>query len=85
MTLSFFAARRRVAAGGDQSFKACRHGARAVYRLQQRALLAHLKPHSENTKSRIPQELGPEITRAVGGPPGDRTRDTLIKSQVLYH
>jgi hypothetical protein len=21
----------------------------------------------------------------VGGPPGDRTRDTLIKSQVLYH
>ena len=20
-----------------------------------------------------------------GGPPGDRTRDTLIKSQVLYH
>jgi hypothetical protein len=25
------------------------------------------------------------ITNAVGGPPGDRTRDTLIKSQVLYH
>ena len=24
-------------------------------------------------------------TRIVGGPPGDRTRDTLIKSQVLYH
>jgi hypothetical protein len=21
----------------------------------------------------------------AGGPPGDRTRDTLIKSQVLYH
>ena len=21
----------------------------------------------------------------LGGPPGDRTRDTLIKSQVLYH
>ena len=21
----------------------------------------------------------------IGGPPGDRTRDTLIKSQVLYH
>ena len=23
--------------------------------------------------------------RKAGGPPGDRTRDTLIKSQVLYH
>ena len=23
--------------------------------------------------------------RSFGGPPGDRTRDTLIKSQVLYH
>ena len=23
--------------------------------------------------------------RKLGGPPGDRTRDTLIKSQVLYH
>src|SRR5688572_29231032 len=23
--------------------------------------------------------------RRSGGPPGDRTRDTLIKSQVLYH
>jgi len=28
---------------------------------------------------------GPEWSQVVGGPPGDRTRDTLIKSQVLYH
>ena len=30
----------------------------------------------------------PRITHRItirGGPPGDRTRDTLIKSQVLYH
>jgi integrase len=26
-----------------------------------------------------------EWPQVVGGPPGDRTRDTLIKSQVLYH
>ena len=25
------------------------------------------------------------ILDEAGGPPGDRTRDTLIKSQVLYH
>ena len=25
------------------------------------------------------------VSNVVGGPPGDRTRDTLIKSQVLYH
>ena len=24
-------------------------------------------------------------SQMIGGPPGDRTRDTLIKSQVLYH
>lgn len=31
--------------------------------------------------------LEPDFGREkrVGGPPGDRTRDTLIKSQVLYH
>ena len=28
---------------------------------------------------------GEEWLQVVGGPPGDRTRDTLIKSQVLYH
>jgi integrase len=28
---------------------------------------------------------GAEWLQVVGGPPGDRTRDTLIKSQVLYH
>jgi integrase len=28
---------------------------------------------------------GVEFPQVVGGPPGDRTRDTLIKSQVLYH
>ena len=28
---------------------------------------------------------GLEWPQVVGGPPGDRTRDTLIKSQVLYH
>jgi hypothetical protein len=28
---------------------------------------------------------GVEFAQVVGGPPGDRTRDTLIKSQVLYH
>jgi hypothetical protein len=28
---------------------------------------------------------GSEWPQVVGGPPGDRTRDTLIKSQVLYH
>ena len=28
---------------------------------------------------------GAEWSQVVGGPPGDRTRDTLIKSQVLYH
>jgi len=28
---------------------------------------------------------GVELPQVVGGPPGDRTRDTLIKSQVLYH
>ena len=28
----------------------------------------------------------PGVTHCLGGgPPGDRTRDTLIKSQVLYH
>jgi hypothetical protein len=26
-----------------------------------------------------------KLLRKSGGPPGDRTRDTLIKSQVLYH
>jgi integrase len=26
-----------------------------------------------------------EWPQVAGGPPGDRTRDTLIKSQVLYH
>ena len=26
-----------------------------------------------------------ELSVGFGGPPGDRTRDTLIKSQVLYH
>jgi len=26
-----------------------------------------------------------ELEMGVGGPPGDRTRDALIKSQVLYH
>ena len=25
------------------------------------------------------------LFQKFGGPPGDRTRDTLIKSQVLYH
>ena len=28
---------------------------------------------------------GLKLPQVVGGPPGDRTRDTLIKSQVLYH
>jgi hypothetical protein len=39
-----------------------------------------------------PEALVINITRKrkrldalAGGPPGDRTRDTLIKSQVLYH
>ena len=27
----------------------------------------------------------PYLLVKVGAPPGDRTRDTLIKSQVLYH
>ena len=26
-----------------------------------------------------------ETPNFIGGPPGDRTRDTVIKSHVLYH
>ena len=32
-----------------------------------------------------PITANPLICLKVGAPPGDRTRDTLIKSQVLYH
>ena len=35
-------------------------------------------PEIANHKSQI-------TNRKWSGPPGDRTRDTLIKSQVLYH
>ena len=35
---------------------------------------------------RAPKDtVGGDTEGVAGGPPGDRTRDTLIKSQVLYH
>ena len=38
------------------------------------------------TRRGLPSRSSQRATRAkAGGPPGDRTRDTLIKSQVLYH
>ena len=44
------------------------------------ALYKHRPQSTTNHKSKL---LNHQCS--VGGPPGDRTRDTLIKSQVLYH
>ena len=37
------------------------------------------------TKAKSDAEALRKLLGKVGGPPGDRTQDTVIKSHVLYH
>ena len=45
--------------------------------------VTHVLPNDEGEIPK-PAKLATLLGKS-GGPPGDRTRDTLIKSQVLYH
>jgi hypothetical protein len=56
-----------------------------VYRDPRAAISAHFGRRPETRRPAVPKENRPNLGGIRGGPPGDRTRDTLIKSQVLYH
>ena len=53
----------------------------------QKVSSSDLKTNCKKTKSEVKERRNSlaQNDLLIGGPPGDRTRDTVIKSHVLYH
>ena len=79
------AAARRLESGKSFTSASQTHAATNATRADSEAASDGKVEQPNDFEIGLPSEARSQFRRAKDGPPGDRTRDTVIKSHVLYH